>query len=90
MNTLIDTPKSAKHITGLIEIVMSSGQKIHFPVESNPLLRSASDLELSDIELSPFGLHWPQLNEDLGIRGIIEGDHGQTKGEQNVDPSDPL
>ncbi|MCF6311714.1 MAG: DUF2442 domain-containing protein [Verrucomicrobiales bacterium] len=87
MNTLIDTPKSAKHITGRIEIVMSSGQKLHFPVEANPRLRSASDLELADIELSPFGLHWPQLDEDLCIRGIMEGDHGQTKGEQDVDPN---
>ncbi len=90
MNTLIDTPKSAKHITGRIEIVMSSGQKFYFPVESNPRLRSASDLELSDIELSPFGLHWPQLDEDLCIRGIMEGDHGQAKGEVDDGVRDEL
>ena len=25
----------------------------------------------------PFGLHWPDLDEDLSIRGILAGDFGQ-------------
>lgn len=85
MNTLIDTPKSAKHITGHIEIVMNSGQELRFPVADNPRLRAASDTALSNIELSPFGLHWPELDEDLCIRGIMGGNHGQVRGEQDVD-----
>ncbi len=89
MNTLIDTPKSAKHISGHIEIVMNSGQKLRFSISDNPRLQFASDVELSNIELSPFGLHWPSLDEDLCIRGIIDGDHGQTKGDQGAKISSP-
>jgi hypothetical protein len=32
---------------------------------------------LNHIEISPFGLHWPELNEDLSFRGLLEGDYGQ-------------
>jgi hypothetical protein len=34
-------------------------------------------LQLHHIEISPFGLHWPELDEDLFFRGLLEGDHGQ-------------
>jgi len=76
MNTLIDTPKDAKHVDGFIVITMSSGETIRFPVAENKRLRGASHLELDDIEFSPFGLHWPQLDEDLSIRGLLAGHHG--------------
>jgi hypothetical protein len=71
MNTLIDTPKSARPEAGEIVIEMTSGEIIRFPIESSARLKSASIEELSEIELSPFGLHWPRLDEDLSIRGIL-------------------
>ncbi|MEW6712035.1 MAG: hypothetical protein AB1403_19585 [Candidatus Riflebacteria bacterium] len=27
--------------------------------------------------MSPFGLHWPDLDEDLSFKGMIKGDFGQ-------------
>lgn len=71
MNTLIDTPKHARHEAGVIVIEMTSGEVIHFPVEASPRLKAGTAEELSEIELSPFGLHWPRLDEDLSIRGIV-------------------
>ena len=79
MNTLIDTPRSAQYRMGHIEIEMQSGRKFRFPVTENPRLREASDAERADIEISPFGLHWPRIDEDLSIRGIMAGDFGQRK-----------
>jgi hypothetical protein len=70
MNTLIDTPQKAEHRDGFIIVEMSSGTILRFPVSDHERLRSASHEELSDIDLSPFGLHWSQLNEDLSIRGL--------------------
>jgi hypothetical protein len=29
------------------------------------------------IKASPFGLHWPDLDEDLSLRGLLAGDYGQ-------------
>jgi hypothetical protein len=34
---------------------------------------------LNHIEISPFGLHWPELDEDLSFRGLIEGNYGQLR-----------
>ncbi len=70
MNTLIDTPKKAEHENGFIVVEMNSGTIIRFPISEHKRLQSASDEQLSDIELSPFGLHWSQLDEDLSIRGL--------------------
>jgi len=33
--------------------------------------------QLAHVELSPFGIHWPDLDEDLSFRGIADGDYGQ-------------
>ena len=73
MSTLIDTPITARLVKGNIEIDMASGQKLSFPIASNPKLAVASDEQLANIEISPFGIHWPDLDEDLSIRGIIDG-----------------
>ena len=40
-------------------------------------LAHATRAQLNNIELSPFGLHWPDLDEDLSIRGIAQGDFSQ-------------
>ena len=29
--------------------------------------------------ISPLGLHWPELDEDLSFRGLLEGDYGQSR-----------
>lgn len=76
MSTLIDTPKDAMHVDGFIVVTMSSGDTIRFPVADNKRLSDASHSELNDIELSPFGLHWPQLDEDLSVRGLLDGQNG--------------
>ena len=44
-----------------------------FPVVWSPRLLHATPEELADVEVSPFGVHWPQLNEDLSVRSILEG-----------------
>ena len=70
MNTLIDTPKKAEHKDGFIIVEMNSGTILRCSISNHKRLRSAQNTELNDIELSPFGLHWPQLDEDLSIRGL--------------------
>ena len=78
MSTLVDIPKSARHQDGIILVTMESGRELSFPVAENPRLNGQPHAKLDDIELSPFGLHWPQLDEDLSIRGVEAGRYGQT------------
>ena len=56
---------------------MESGLEFSFPVEGNPRLEKGTPDDLGEIEISPFGLHWPALDEDLSIRGILAGNYGQ-------------
>jgi hypothetical protein len=77
MNTLTDIAVTAEHLNGQIIVRMESGAEIRFPVADNPRLARGIHPQLNHIELSPFGLHWPELDEDLSFRGLAEGNHGQ-------------
>jgi hypothetical protein len=77
MNTLVDAAVSASFRDGNILIVFESGVEIRFPVAKNPRLAKGDSKQLSNIELSPYGLHWPELDEDLSFRGILSGKFGQ-------------
>ncbi|HEV2437215.1 MAG TPA: DUF2442 domain-containing protein [Verrucomicrobiae bacterium] len=77
MNTLVDKARSAAHVNGEIIVRMESGAEIRFPVAQNPRLANGTHQQLNRIEISPFGLHWPELDEDLWFRGLLEGNHGQ-------------
>ncbi|MCF7674250.1 MAG: DUF2442 domain-containing protein [Akkermansiaceae bacterium] len=76
MNTLIDTPESVKHSKGEIFILMESGLEFSFPCSAYPRLASANSEQRSNVELSPMGIHWPDIDEDLSIRGLIR-DHAK-------------
>jgi hypothetical protein len=74
---MVDIPQKAFHRNGRIHVSLASGRDFSFPIQSNPRLKGKPEAALSEIELSPFGLHWPSLNEDLSIKGILSGDYGQ-------------
>jgi hypothetical protein len=76
MNTLIDTPVSARHSQGEIVVLMEGGTEFSFPCSAYPRLAKATDTERENMELSPMGIHWPELDEDLSIRGLLR-DHGK-------------
>ncbi|MDE2921511.1 MAG: DUF2442 domain-containing protein [Acidobacteriota bacterium] len=77
MSTLVDSPVSASYWDGKVRVIRASGLELAFPVAGNPRLEGATEAELERIELSPFGLHWVELDEDLSMRGILAGDFGQ-------------
>jgi hypothetical protein len=78
MSTLADTARSARFEDGFIVISMQSGDQLRFPVSENPRLAKGTPSQLNNIEISPFGLHWPDLDEDLSFRGIAKGDYGMS------------
>ncbi len=77
MSTLIDTVRSAAFRDDEIVIFMESGATMQFPVAENPRLGRGTPEQPNNIEISPFGLHWPDLDEDLSLRGIAKGDYGK-------------
>jgi len=77
MSILVDQLKSAVYQDGHIVVIMESDVEIRFPVAGNPRLASGTPQQLKNIEVSPFGLHWPDLDEDLSFAGLLQGDYGQ-------------
>ena len=77
MNILANSQIHASYSDGYIHVTMESGVEIKFPVDKNPRLKSGTPAQLNQIEISPFGLHWPDLDEDLSFEGLARGDFGQ-------------
>jgi len=79
MSILTDTARSARFEQGYIVISMASGAHMRFPIAVHPRLAGGTPAQLNNIELSPFGLYWPELDEDLSFHGLAQGDHGQAR-----------
>jgi hypothetical protein len=54
-------------------VTLANGQKIVTPLWWYPRLLNASSAERACYELSPFGVHWPQIDEDLSVTGMLRG-----------------
>ena len=70
----------AMYKNGYIIVRMESGVEIRFPVSGNRILTRGTAQQLNNIEISPYGLHWPDLDEDLSFSGLFQGDYGQYVG----------
>ena len=77
MNILTTNQIRATYSEGYIYVAMETGVEIKFPVEKNPRLCIGTPAQLNHVEISPFGLHWPDLDEDLSFEGLVKGDFGQ-------------
>mgnify|MGYP001161970871 FL=1 len=72
------TSKKAWYDSGMICLSLTDGKEVRFPVELNSKLKNAIDKQRNNIEIicGGTGLHWPELDEDLSVTGIMEGRYG--------------
>ncbi len=77
--------ESAEILRGQVIVRFETGLQIRFPVAISPRLVGASKADLRNIEVSPFGLHWPDLDEDLSFAGLLSG-----RAFRSVDQEDQL
>ena len=75
---LMFTVRKVSYESGMICLSMSDQKEIRFPVEVNTKLINATEQQRSNIEIicGGTGLHWPDLDEDLSVTGIMEGRFG--------------
>lgn len=76
---LLFKAKKAWYENGMICVSLRDQREIRFPITLNTKLRNASISELRNIEIicDGTGLHWPDLDEDLSLIGIMEGRYGK-------------
>lgn len=62
----------------LIVVELANGASFAFPPALAQGLSDARPAELADIEISPLGtgLHWPRLDADLTVEGLLAGVFG--------------
>lgn len=64
--------------TKRIVVDLSNGTTFIFPARMGQGLAGATDEQLADVQVSPagWGLHWPQLDADLSVAGVLQGSFG--------------
>jgi hypothetical protein len=71
---------------GLIVIALEGGCEFAFPAALAEGLADAPRSKLTKIKISPngLGLHWPLLDADLYVPGLIEGAFGSGRWMQQI------
>jgi hypothetical protein len=58
-------------------VTLADGRKIATPIDWYPRLERASAAERANYEIMAMGIHWPDIDEDLGIVGMLKGQRGR-------------
>jgi hypothetical protein len=66
-------PVSVAFTVDELVVTLADCRKIATPLAWYPRLRDADVAARSRFELMPMGIHWPDLDEDLGIAGMLRG-----------------
>lgn len=54
-------------------VVLSDGRTLGVPLAWFPRLLHATPKQRATVTLSPMGLHWDGLDEDISVAGLIAG-----------------
>lgn len=58
-----------------LSVDLEDGRTVSVPIGWYPRLAHATDSERGNFEISGsgYGLHWPDLDEDIGVEGLLLG-----------------
>ena len=68
---------------GRIYILTNDGREGSLPVRLFPRLYNATDAQRQNYTLSHFGIHWPEIDEDLSYEGFFDKEQ-QSKSENAI------
>lgn len=67
------SPKSVRFDDDTLWVALTDGRTIAAPLAWFPRLLQATPTQRAQVELSPGGLHWDTLDEDISIEGLLAG-----------------
>lgn len=70
---MIISAKNVRFDDRIMWVELSDERIIGVPLAWFPRLCNASAEQLKDYELSPRGIHWDALDEDVSIDGLLQG-----------------
>ena len=54
-------------------VTLADGRRIATPLDWYPRLKRATAAERNNFEVMAMGIHWPDIDEDLSIAGMLKG-----------------
>jgi hypothetical protein len=66
-------PRAVEFTTSELVVTLADGRKIATPLDWYPRLKQASAAARSNYEIMPLGIHWPDIDEDLSVAGMLKG-----------------
>jgi hypothetical protein len=72
--------KSVEFDDEMMSVSFTDGRVLRVPIQWFPILRRASHEQRQQYEIGGGGisLHWPELDEDLSIAGLMAGVDGRS------------
>ena len=76
-------------------VSLKDGRRISVPMEWYPRLAQGSTEQLANWEVcgGGYGIHWPELDEDLSTEGLLRGapapNHGFNRTPESSGPAEP-
>lgn len=64
---------SVEFTTADLIVTLADGRKIVTPLKWFPRLLRASAADRANYEIMPMGIHWPSVDDDLSIAGMLKG-----------------
>lgn len=68
-----DRPVAAWCDLHFVHVRLTDGRQVSSPLWWYPNLLAASPAERNTVELMLDGVHWPEIDEDLSIDGMLKG-----------------
>ena len=76
MNT---SPRAVRFDENSLWVDLADGRTIAVPLAWFPRLLHATPEQRGQVELSPNGLHWDALDEDISVAGLLAGQGDLTR-----------
>jgi len=72
------SPRTVESDADTLWVTLNDGRVIGVPLAWFPKLLRATPEQLADFELSPRGIHWDALDEDISVEGLLAGQGDRT------------
>ena len=73
-----DRPIAVGFSDNMLRVTLQDGRIIATPLDWYPSLQNATPEQRENFELGFAGVHWPDIDEDLSVLGMLQGNRPPT------------
>jgi Protein of unknown function (DUF2442) len=73
MNTFPPRPKAVRTDEDMMWVDLEDGRTLGVPLVWYPRLLHATQPQRENFFLSPSGIHWDEIDEDISVAGLLAG-----------------